>query len=104
MPSENYRIIRAAMEARQQIVCEYQGYERLLCPHCIGYGKNGGEQMLAFQFAGGSSKGLPPGGQWRCMDVRQMRSVQAREGEWHTGPRHLAPQTCVKEIDLEIYG
>lgn len=103
MPSQNYLIIRAAMEARQQIICDYQGYSREICPHCIGYGKDGREQLLGFQFAGGSSKGLEPGGQWRCMDISQMNNVHTRDGKWYTGITHGEPQTCVKNIDLEIH-
>ena len=104
MASANYTIIRGAMERRQQIVCVYQGHQREICPHCIGASKDGGEQMLGYQFAGGSSKGLPPGGEWRCLDVGQLRDVRARDGEWHTGDSHLAPQSCVKQVDFEIRG
>ena len=104
MPSAAYDVIRSAMEARQQIICVYQGHTREICFHCIGYGKDGGEQALGFQFAGGSSKGLPPGGQWRCLDIGQLRDVQPRNGPWYSGENHAKPQTCVKDVHFEVMG
>ena len=102
MPSATYKLIRSAMERKQQITCLYQGYTREICPHSIGLGKANEEKTLGFQFAGGSSKGLPVGGQWRCMDVNGMFDVRARDGDWHSGGFHTRPQTCVKLIDLEV--
>lgn len=104
MSTSNYQMIRAAIQNRQQIICDYQGYEREICPHSIGLNKLSGEQFLGFQFAGGSSKGLPPGGQWRCLEIAQLSNVRARDGAWHTGDSHLRPQTCVKQVDLEVIG
>lgn len=104
MASMNYNIIRAAMQAKQVIHCTYQGYQREVCAHCIGLNKDGGEQVLAFQFAGGSSKGLPVGGQWRCLEISQLTSVRALPGVWHTGASHKKPNTCVKRVDFEVIG
>ena len=104
MSSGTYQIIRAAMVARQQITCTYKGLSREICPHCIGINKYGAEQVLSYQFAGQSSKGLPAGGEWRCMEIGKMLNVQSRAGDWHTGNSHLRPQKCVKVVDLEING
>lgn len=104
MPSQTYNTIIAAMKSRQQVTCTYQGYDREICFHCIGYGKDGGEKALGFQFAGSSSKGLPPGGQWRCLDLDQIIGAQARDGAWFSGDNHAKPQTCVKEVHLEVMG
>lgn len=95
-------MIREAMEKRQQVVCLYQGRLREVCPHTIGY-KSGREKLLSFQFAGESSRGLPPGGEWRCMFIDQITDVEARDGEWHTRNDHLQPQTCVDEVDFEVF-
>lgn len=104
MPSSGYQSVRAAMEARLPVVCIYQGYEREICFHCIGYGIDGGEKALGFQYAGGSSKGLPPGGQWRCLNLDQLESVRSKEGGWHSGQGHSKPQSCVKEVHFEVTG
>ncbi len=57
--SPTYRLFREAMIAQKQVVCRYQGYVRELCPIIIGHTK-GEERLLAYQFGGGSSSGLPP--------------------------------------------
>lgn len=100
MPSSAYALFRQAVLNKQQIVCTYQGYEREICPHCLGH-KSGREKALSFQFAGGSSSGLPPGGQWRCMFLDEVTNVRVKDGSWHTSPDHSRPNTCVDEIDVE---
>jgi hypothetical protein len=104
MLSATYATINAAMESRLQITCSYQGHDREICFHSIGYGKDGGEKALGFQFAGSSSKGLPIGGQWRCMDLAQLSNVQPRTGSWYSGTDHGKPQTCVKDVHYEVMG
>jgi hypothetical protein len=86
---------------RLQITCVYNGLYRVCCPHAIGR-TNGVERVLVYQFAGGSSRGLPPGGEWRCMDIPTMQQLQIRSGAWHTGAGHTRPQTCVKQVDLDV--
>lgn len=102
MPSSAYLALREAMELRQQVVCLYQDRLREVCPHTLGY-RAGREKVLTFQFAGDSSRGLPPGGEWRCMFVDQITVLETKDGEWHSADSHLRPQTCVEEIDLEVY-
>jgi hypothetical protein len=94
-------IIRDAIVNRWQIVATYDRYVREMCPHVMGF-KNGRRQVLFFQFAGGSTRGLPPGGQWRCIPIDGLSSVTSRQGEWHTDPRHTKAQTCVDQIEVEV--
>ncbi len=101
MPSAAYQLFRQAIANRKQVECLYQDHVRKLCPHCIGY-KGGREKVLSFQFGGGSSKGLPPGGQWRCMFLDEVTDVTVHDGAWHTGTGHSRPQTCVDDVDIEI--
>jgi hypothetical protein len=95
-----YELIRAATLARQQVVATYKGHRRELCPHVLGT-KEGRAQALFFQFGGGSSSSLPPGGEWRCIPVDGLEDVVVRDGPWHTGRGHRYPETCVDEIDVE---
>lgn len=90
------------MELKQQVVCMYQDFLREVCPHTLGH-KNGREKVLGFQFAGESSRGLPPGGAWRCMFVDEVILLETKDGEWHTADNHMQPQSCVDEIDLEVF-
>src|SRR5580698_7244280 len=97
----SYQIFRDAILNKQQVVCQYGGHERMVCPHVIGT-KQGRPQVLTWQFAGGSSSGLPPDGQWRCMEISKVANAVARSGEWRTGENHSRPQTCVDQIDVEV--
>lgn len=96
-----YTALREAVLNKMQIVCVYHGLPREICPHAIGW-KHGREKILAYQFAGRSSKGLPPDGEWRCMFGDEISAVNVRPGPWRTGSRHSRPQTCVDEIDAEV--
>jgi hypothetical protein len=97
----SYQVLRQAIIDRKQVTCIYQGLPREVCPHVIGK-KRGKNHVLVFQFGGQSSRGLPPGGEWRCMDPDTVTNAALRDGPWHTGDSHLKPQTCVDQIDVEI--
>lgn len=101
MRDDTYDHIRQAIINKMQVLCDFGGLPREVCPHVIGT-KNGRAQVLVYQFGGRSSSGLPPEGEWRCMPVERISNVQLREGKWYTGHRHTEPQTCVDEIDVEV--
>jgi len=62
------------MAARKQVACIYNGDPRELCPHILGYNKDGEEAALAIQF-GGKSKGRAlKKSQWRCMRLSKVRA------------------------------
>jgi hypothetical protein len=101
MPSANYELFREAILHEKQVTCFYQGYYRELCPLIIGH-RRGAERVLAFQFGGRSSKALPQGGAWKCLDLAQVEDAELRDGPWHEGGSHKKEQACVEEIDLDI--
>lgn len=96
-----YDVIKEAILNKQQVIATYDGFQREMCPHVMGF-KNGRRQVLFFQFAGGSKSGLPPGGQWRCIPIDGLSNVTMRPGTWYTGPSHTKPQTCVDQIEVEV--
>jgi hypothetical protein len=101
--SPTYDQIRAAMLASRPIAFMYQGYRREVCAHVIGL-KNGHEQVLTFQYGGGSSSGLPAGGQWRCMPIGGVGDLEILNGPWRTGLNtHQKTQTCVDQVDVELW-
>jgi hypothetical protein len=99
MPSATYILFRNAILGEQQVTCFYKGQHRELCPHIIGFNKDGEEAVLAWQFAGTSSGPLP---QWRCLRLANVRNARAREGQWFEGGSHRSEQTCITAIDLDI--
>jgi hypothetical protein len=101
VPSQTYSLFAQAMAGRKQIVCTYDGHYRELCPIVLGHSR-GAEKALTYQFGGRSRKGLPPGGQWRCLFLAKIRDARLREGPWHVGDSHKQPQGCVKIVDLDV--
>jgi hypothetical protein len=101
MPSATYGLFRKAILGEKQVTCTYDGHARELCPHIIGHTK-GEEKVLAFQFAGESRSGLPPGGEWRCLALSRVHAARMRDGPWFAGNRHRTTQRCVEDIDLDI--
>ena len=101
MPTPTYKAFREAMLREQQVTCMYKGFYRELCPVIIGR-SDGVEKVLAYQFGGASRKGLPRRGEWRCLDLSEVRDPELGDGPWHEGSGHTAEQTCVKEVDLDI--
>lgn len=101
MDGSAYSVLRDAIINKLQVTCTYNGYAREISPHVIGM-KGGKQQVLSYQFAGESSSGLPPGGEWRCMDVGRISNAESRPGDWHTETSHTQPQTCVDDVDVEV--
>ncbi|WP_247498770.1 hypothetical protein [Bradyrhizobium sp. 149] len=99
--SSTYDLIARSMVERQQVHCVYQGHRRAICPVILGH-TDDEERTLAFQFAGTSSKGLPPGGAWKCFKLAEMTKVELRRGQWHVGSSHRERQQCVKVVDLDV--
>ena len=90
-----------AMRRRKQILCMYDGYPRELCPVILGH-TDGQEVALTYQFAGQSSKPLPPGGQWKCFHLSKVSDIRLRDGPWHVGDQHMHRQSCVDIVDLDV--
>jgi hypothetical protein len=101
--SPAYQKIREAMLAGKNVAVTYAGHRREVSPHVIGLNKNGREQALTFQYGGGSNSGLPPAGEWRCMMLGNAHNVEIIDGEWRTDDSHNQDQTCVYEIDVELW-
>ena len=101
VPSSAYKRFEEAMTNKKQILRTYNGRPRELCPIILGHSQ-GQEKALTYQFGGQSEKGLPPGGQWRCLWLSKVSNVRLRDGPWHAGDRHKQPQGCVEIVDLDI--
>jgi len=100
--ANNYAVLYEAIQNRHSVSATYNGLQREMCPHALGTNKKGGQQCLFFQFAGQSSKGLPPGGEWRCIPIDGLTIVNVYDGPWHTGDNHSKPQTCVANVDISV--
>jgi hypothetical protein len=100
MDDGTYALIRRAIHERRQVLARFDGRPRGFCPHAIGT-RDGRPCALVFQFEGYSSRGLPPGGDWRCLDLDRLSEASLHDGPWHT-KEHSQRQHCVDEVDLSI--
>jgi hypothetical protein len=100
--SEAHALVRRAIEEKKPLEATYKGHRRRLCPHLLGT-RRGRSRALFFQFGGGSNRGLPPGGDWRCLEIDGLSEVSIGTGPWRT-KAHSQPQHCVDEVELEVEG
>jgi hypothetical protein len=101
---DNYSILKSAILNRQQVLADYKGYYREMCPHVIGR-KKGVAHCLFYQFGGESSSGaILPGSDsnWRCIPVDQLSIISVRDGEWFSVSGHTRRQTCIDVVDIEV--
>jgi hypothetical protein len=100
--SPTYRLFAQAMAERRQILCDYDGRHRELCPIILGH-TEGIEVALTYQFAGESnSRPLSPEGDWRCIYLSRVTNIRLRHGPWHSGASHKQHSICVKDVDLDV--
>jgi hypothetical protein len=99
--SAAFELLHRAILDRKQVVCSYKGRRREVCPYILGHSGNE-EKALVFQFAGESASKLPPGGEWRCLFLKDISDVVLRDGRWYGDAPHRAPQTCVDEVYIDV--
>jgi hypothetical protein len=100
-----YDTIRQAIQHKQQIVATYKGHLRVLCPYALGRGEDQRERALFYQVGGSSSKGLPPGGEWRCLILDELTNVSAQSGPWtYVANWNDLKQSCLEVITVEVSG
>jgi hypothetical protein len=99
--SDTFKAFHRAILEKKQIICTYNGAHREICPHILGHSE-GVEKALVFQFAGESATTLPPGGEWRCLNLADVRDIETREGRWRSGRSHRATQQCVENVYIDV--
>lgn len=100
-----YQALKDAIANKSQVVAVYNGLRREMCPHCLGV-KAGRRQCLFYQFGGQSSSGLivpNSPSNWRCIPMDGLTEVEIRPGVWHTQQNHSKRQTCIDDVDVEVF-
>src|SRR5438477_8110961 len=90
-------LIVTAIRQQRVVTAIYQGKRRITCPHAIG-DKDGKLNVLFFQFAEESNRGLPSGGQWRCIHLDELSNVSLAPGRWHPRSDYARPEVCMGQI------
>jgi uncharacterized protein len=99
--SATFMLLRDAILQRKQVTLTYDGTRRHVCPHVLGH-TNGIERALVYQFGGASRTTLPPGGEWRCLRISEVRDLEFLEGPWHTKGYHRTTQRCVDKVFIDV--
>jgi hypothetical protein len=94
-------LIREAIAERIPLAGRYHGHDRWFCPHALG-SKDGTSHLLVYQFSGGSERGLPAGGDWRCLRLSDLESLRPAPGPWRTGANLFGMQSCLDEIEALV--
>jgi hypothetical protein len=99
----NYDMLKEAIENKQCVTCNYNGYLRKMTPHVLGT-KKGKEQALFYQYGGESSSGLSAvsAKNWRCIPVDNIEQLEINDDDFQTAHNHSRSQTCVDIIDVEV--
>jgi hypothetical protein len=85
-----------------RIVAQYDGTQRLLCPHVVGYNQPGEWRVFCYQLGGETNSGpRPDGGRgiWRCLSLKKLSGVKFMAGPWQGEPH--ARQRCVENIEVD---
>jgi hypothetical protein len=96
---DTYELLAEAIRTKQQVHARYQGTRRVFSPHALGT-KRGARHLLAYQFAGESRSGLPPEGEWRCLNVDDLDDITLQPGPWHSAANAFNVQSCLDEVEL----
>lgn len=97
--------LRTAIIHRRPIAAQYHELRRLLCPHRLGWNSRRRLRVLCYQYGGDSETGLKPVGapdNWRCLAVQDLSQVELLDGPWQTAENHSRPQTCIKDVELDV--
>lgn len=100
--SAAFALFHRAILERRPLTCRYKGLIRDICPHVLGH-SHGREMALVYQFGGQTRTHLPPGGEWRCLDLAEVSDIGLhRSGTWHTGRQHTRTQHCVDQVHIDV--
>ena len=102
--TENFDLLKQALQKRLRVRAMYQGKVRHFCPHLLGW-KGEIAFCWGYQFGGESSRGpVVPGSwqNWRCFRVETLSNIELSEGRWHTAPNRLRPQHCIDIIEADV--
>lgn len=100
----NDAILGRAIENKTALSCNYQGYYREFCPHCLGSSK-GNPRVLVYQFGGQSSAGEITDlteRNWRLMDPLQMDALELIDAARHTHDSYSGPGRLLDVAEIAV--
>ena len=96
-----HKILRTAILGKRCVTLTAQGWQRILCPHALGY-INKRATLLAFQYGGSSTSGLPPAGGWRSIPLDDILGAEVTDGEWRSSGDYIVKlETSFDYIEIQ---
>ena len=99
LSSRSFELFRQAIEQKKQIICQYRGYTRNVCPYVLGYDKNGKERVLALLVRNTPSGAIAGG--WECLQLESVWNVKFEDGAWVAAPSGARPD-CVEKVEIDV--
>jgi len=98
-----WSVLEQALIERRPVLATYNGRQRLLCPHALGW-KNGHAKVLAYQAEGTTSHGPAPDPrqQWRSMFIDQIADAVITHDPWRTADNYTPNTTGIDDLYLDI--
>ena len=99
-----WAVLEQALLQRRPVAVRYQGRDRVLCPHVLGY-KNGRRRVLAYQAGGATSQGrLPdnPRQRWRSLLVDEIEDPRLVDGPWESADNYSTSTNGIDEVAIAI--
>lgn len=95
-----WALLKAALTNQRRVHIHYQGHDRVICPHILGW-KNNEPRVLAYQLAGTTSQGPVPNDptrRWRSMNIADIDHATIIDGDWQTAPNYTAATNTIDTI------
>jgi hypothetical protein len=101
--------LETAVRQRRPVRLSYHGLQRLICPHALGWNKDGRPMLLGYQTGGQTTTGaLPadPRRRWRCLFVDEVDQVDAADpaSAWETADNYnwSHPFNAIDDVTVAI--
>lgn len=92
-------ILITAINNKQSINFQYDGFNRKGSPHILGYKMNV-LHCLVYQYFGNSKSGESIG--WKCLEVSKMKNISINNDNFLSGNSHKQKQTCIDRIITSV--
>jgi hypothetical protein len=99
-----WAILARGLAERRPVRARYQGTDRLLCPHVLGW-HNARPKVLSYQSAGETSHGPLPTDRrlrWRSMFVDEIEDAVLTDEPWESADNYIHYDTGINVVELRV--
>ncbi len=99
----NHSLLKRAIENKECITADYDGYTRKLAPHLLGT-DDGVERALCYQYGGKAKGGLSddPGDNWLCVSIDELHNALINDDPFQTAEGPIRIKECINITEVEV--